>query len=304
MTGKPRNIADSVRERLRRHVRPGSGGYLLTLKRFAIERLLYRISRSGSRDKFVLKGAMLLTLFGENIARPTRDLDLLGSGDSTPEQLVEVFKSICASSVEEDGLDFPATSIRADRILADGKYVGVRLNLLALLQRSRIPIQVDVGFGDNVVPAPALVDFPTLLDFPFPRIRAYPREAVVAEKLHAMIRHGDKNTRAKDFYDVYALSSHCEFEGRRIVQSIAATFRRRATPTVVAADHAMTLAWYRDPKRAELWHAFLRRDALAGAPSNLEEVGQRIIAFLWPPLTAVGTSSEFTSFWEPGGPWK
>jgi len=304
MKNKPRNMADSVSERLRRHARPGSGGYLLTLKRFAIERLLYRLSKSEARDQFVLKGAMLFSIWGEQLARPTRDLDLLGSGASTPEQLSDVFRRICEAPVVEDGLEFPAKTIRADRILAGEEYVGVRLNLEALLLRSRIPVQVDVGFGDKIVPPPTLAAFPTLLDFPAPRIRAYPREAVVAEKLHAMIRHGDKNTRAKDFYDVHVLSSQFAFEGEMLSRSIEATFRRRSTPFPVVAESAMTRAWYGDSKREELWRAFLRRDDLTGAPSSLEELGTRVVNFLWPPLSALGSEKVFTAAWQPGGPWK
>ncbi|MCE9584560.1 MAG: nucleotidyl transferase AbiEii/AbiGii toxin family protein [Planctomycetes bacterium] len=302
MTGK-KNVADSVRELLRRHARPGSGGYLLTLKRYAIERLLYRISQSDERDRLILKGAMLFTLWGKEFARPTRDLDLLGSGPSSAEHFAKVFRDVCATPVDDDGLSFPAASIRADRILAGEEYVGVRLNLLALLQRSRIPVQVDIGFGDRVVPAPLLFMFPTLLNSPAPRIRAYPREAVVAEKLHAMIRHGDHNTRAKDFYDIHVLATAFPFEGALLAQSIDATFGRRATPIPLAPESSMTPEWYADSKRAEYWKAYLRRDELTGAPVDFRLLGEGILRFLGPPVREMGARKSFKLQWSPGGPW-
>jgi predicted nucleotidyltransferase component of viral defense system len=304
MKGPKKNVADSVRERLRRHARPGSGGYLLALKRYAIERLLYRIAQSGERDRLILKGAMLFTLWGKELARPTRDLDLLGSGPPTSEHFSRVFQGICATPVEDDGLSFPAESIRADRILAGEEYVGVRLNLVALLQRSRIPVQVDIGFGDDVVPAPTLATFPSILDLPAPRIRAYPKEAVVAEKLHAMIRHGDRNTRAKDFYDVYVLAKAFAFDGSLLSQSIVATFRRRATPLPVVAEHSMAPAWYASPERMEFWRAYLRRDDLTAAPEDLRVLGESVLGFLWPAVRCVGGGKPFKEHWQPGGPWK
>lgn len=304
MTAARKDIAESVRERLRRFANPSDAGYLLVLKRYAIERLLFRLAASEWRDRFVLKGAMLFTLWGQGLARPTRDLDLLGSGVSGVEDVRMVFRALCGTIVPEDGLTFSPGRVRAERILARQEYVGVRVKVEAALKRSVIPVQVDVGFGDKVVPAPRIESFPVLLGGPEPRIHAYPKEAVVAEKLHAMIRHGDRNTRAKDFYDLYVMAKAFPFDGSVLSRAIVATFRRRATPLAVIAEHSLTLAWYALPERMEFWKAYLRRDELTGAPEDLRIVGERVLEFLWPAVRCIGGGKPFTDRWEPGGPWK
>ncbi|KAF0246982.1 MAG: hypothetical protein FD180_205 [Planctomycetota bacterium] len=304
MTGKGRNLAASVRERLRKYAASGSGGYLLVLQRFAIERLLFRLSESPRRDDFVLKGAVLLALWGEQVSRVTRDLDLLGAGPAAPEVIAKRFREILTTRVPPDGLEFPVETLRASEILAGQEYVGVRLRLQAHLEKARIPLQVDVGFGDAVFPRPKLADFPSLLDAPTPRILVYPREAVVAEKLHAMVRHGEDNTRAKDFYDIYVLSSIFRFDGSIQSRAIASTFSRRSTELPLAPPVALLPTWYENTDRALRWRKYLEKDKLTGAPADLRKVGARTIEFLWPPLSALGSEKVFTADWQPGGPWK
>lgn len=304
MTGKGRNLAASVRERLRKFAASGSDGYQLVLQRFAIERLLFRLSKSPRRDEFVLKGAVLLALWGEQASRVTRDLDLLGSGPTAPEVVAKHFREILTTRVTPDGLEFPVETLKVSEILAGQEYVGVRLRLVAQLEKARIPLQVDVGFGDAVYPRPRLADFPGLLDGPRPRILVYPREAVVAEKLHAMVRHGQDNTRAKDFYDVFVLSSIFGFDGGIQSRAIEKTFNRRSTELPKTPPIALLPSWYESSERALRWKKYLERDKLTGAPSDLRSVGKRTIEFLWPPLGALAAGGTFPLDWSPGGPWR
>jgi predicted nucleotidyltransferase component of viral defense system len=304
VTGKGRNLAASVRERLRKFAASGSDGYQLVLQRFAIERLLFRLSESPRRDEFVLKGAVLLALWGEKASRVTRDLDLLGAGPATPDVVAKRFREILTTRVPPDGLEFPVEILKAAEILAGQEYVGVRLRLEAHLGKARIPLQVDVGFGDSVYPRPRLADYPGLLDAPTPRILVYPREAVIAEKLHAMVRHGEDNTRAKDFYDVFVLSSIFAFDGSTQARAIENTFERRSTEIPKDPPIALLPVWYENPERALRWKKYLERDKLTGAPPDLRMVGARTIDFLWPPLGALAAGVSFTADWKPRGPWK
>lgn len=167
-----------------------------------------------------------------------------------------------------------------------------------------IPFQVDVGFGDAIVPAPIDVVYPVLLDGEAPRVRAYPREAALAEKLHAMVSLGEANSRFKDFFDVWLLCSRFPFEGERISAAIQATFARRKTPPLSPWPGALLPAFYAEPARADQWLRYLKRTKLTDAPADFSAVGERVIAFLAPPLRAVADAASFRPTWVPGGPWR
>jgi hypothetical protein len=169
----------------------------LVLVRYGIERLLYRLSLSPHGGRFVLKGAMLFAVWSETMHRPTRDVDLLGFGSADQEQLRGVFVALCGMSVEPDGLSFLPDTVRAESIRDEEAYPGTRITLEARLEQARIPLQADIGFGDAVTPAPEAIEFPTLLDSPAPRLRAYPLCTVVAEKIEALVRLGAANTRGQ-----------------------------------------------------------------------------------------------------------
>lgn len=221
--GPLKNIAASVRQRLLERSRQRGEDFQFILSRYASERLLYRLSVSPHREGFVLKGALLFLLWGGELHRPTRDLDLLGFGDSSVAALEKVFRELCATTVEDDGLVFVAESVVAGQIREDQEYGGVRVKLVAMLERAKIPMQVDIGFGDAITPAARWHNYPTLLDAPPPRLRTYPRETVVAEKLEAMVSLGMSNSRMKDFYDVAVLARQFDFDGARSAVSSRAT---------------------------------------------------------------------------------
>ena len=216
----PKNLPASVRQKLANLARERNVDFGLILVKYGLERILFRLSRSRHHDDFILKGALLFELWTEQRYRPTRDAAFLGRGDNDPERFAHIFRELCVLEVDEDGLRFDAETVEAERISEDADYEGVRVTLLAYLERAKIPIQIDIGFGDIVTPAPSRTDYPTLLEFPGPRLLAYPKETVVAEKLEALVKLGIANTRMKDFYDLEVLSRTFAFEGKTLAQAM------------------------------------------------------------------------------------
>jgi hypothetical protein len=221
------NVAASVRQRLLNHAKERHEDFNFVLSRFAAERLLYRLSVSEHAETFVLKGALLFLLWTGHLYRPTRDVDLLGFGDSSIKRLEDIFRDICKAKVADDGLIFAADSVQGASIREDQEYDGVRITLLAFLEKARIPLQIDVGFGDAITPEVQAVEFPLLLaspTLPAPRLNAYPRETVIAEKLEAMVTLGVPNSRMKDFSDLLTLARSFDFEGDVLVRAVRSTF--------------------------------------------------------------------------------
>lgn len=274
----------------------------LILTKYALERLLYRLGTSPHSNAFVLKGALLFELWTSQQYRPTRDLDLLGYGDSSLERYQAIFTEICGQEVEADGLVFLPDTIRVDRIRDDEEYEGVRVLLQSRLGNARIPLQIDVGFGDVVTPAPVEVVYPTMLDLPAPRLKAYPRETVVAEKFEAMVKLGMANSRMKDFYDVWTLSKQFEFEGPILSRAIQATFERRGTALPSSVPLALTSEFYDLPAKQIQWTAFLRKSGLKSTES-LHGVATYLKSFLAPPVEALQRRAVFGNIWHNGGPW-
>lgn len=296
------NLSASVRQRLLNLSHQRGEDFNLVLVRYGIERLLYRLVRSGYAERFVLKGALLFSLWAERLHRPTRDLDLLGYGDQSAEALSELFRKVCAAEVEPDGLTFDPGSIQVTAIREDQEYQGQRVQLIARLERARINLQIDIGFGDVVTAAPE-VEYPTLLDFPAPRLRAYTKEAVIAEKLQAMVSLGLLNSRMKDFYDIWTISRTFGFDGPTLVQAIQATFERRRTDVPVGIPPALTAEFAQDPAKITQWKAFLRRNRLEVGGLSFDRIIEEIAGFLMPPLSAIANMVEFDRTWPAGGPW-
>ncbi len=298
-----RNLAASVRQRLFNLAIERRDDFQILLTRYALERLLYRLSQSPHSRYFLLKGANLFTLWGGGPYRPTRDLDLLGIGDSSVERLEQVFRDICMAQVEPDGLRFAPDTIKAEEIREDLEYGGVRLILTAHLEQARIQIQVDVGFGDAVTPPPEDVEFPTILEFPAPRLRAYRRETVVAEKFQAMVMLGIANSRMRDFYDVWLLSQRFEFGGKPLSDAIRDTFARRRTALPGQTPLALTQEFSgRGDKQAQ-WRAFILKSGATPDQALFPDVTVALNDFLMPPTLALLKTEEYAMHWRPGGPW-
>lgn len=281
MAKEIKNIGASIRARLLTLSKSSGQPFDLLLTRFVLERLLYRLSRSSHRDKFVLKGAMLLATLIDNPHRGTRDLDLLGFGDNESAAVLNVFREILADDAA-DGVSFALKDLRIDRIRDELEYGGVRLRTRATVGGAIIPVVVDVGFGDATEPGLEELDYPVLLDFPVPRIRAYARETVIAEKLQAMVVLGDANSRMKDFYDIWILSKSGTFEGDRLARAIAATFARRTTELPQGVPLALNAEFAGDPAKRVQWTAFAAD--VMGTPPSLEEVCRDLADFLAPHL--------------------
>jgi len=256
------------------------------LMRYGQERLLYRVQAAGHADIFVLKGAMLFALWHEVPGRPTRDIDLLGFGDLTHDRLRAIFTDACAVEALDDGLRFEADSIQTDDIRDDQQYHGVRVRLLAFLGRARLAIQIDVGFGDALTPEPQEIDYPAILGFPAPRLRAYHPATVVAEKLNAAVVLGALNSRMKDFYDMHVILAHMDIDDALLRDAIRATFDRRNIPLPTEVPVAFTPEFLEDGIKETQWRAFLGRSGLTSFDVDLVTVFADLKKRLWPLLSA------------------
>ena len=304
MKGKPANPTASTLTRLRNVARQKNTDFQLILRRYAVERLLYRLSVSPHRDQFILKGAMLFTAWFEDPFRPTQDLDLLGHGDPTAPAMATAFRTICQMQADDDGLTFDAAGLTAEPIRENRQYGGVRVKTTAFLGRTQIPVQVDIGFGDAVTPVAQELEFPPLLTSEGPRLQAYPKETVVAEKLQAIVALGRANSRMKDFYDLHTLSQLFEFDGQTLTKAITATFERRGMAIPSDRPTGLSMSFADDGEKQKQWGAFLRREPLLVEPPDLSTTIAQIADFVLPPLNPTAFGATFGRRWPAGGPWK
>ena len=252
-----RNTAASVRARLLSRARETRQDFNLVLTRYALERLLYRLSVSPHADQFLLKGALLFDSWFDIPHRPTRDADFLGFGSAELPHLEVVFKDVCAMETD-DGVTFRPDTVQAAEIRKEANYAGVRVTLLGLIDGARCPIQVDIGFGDAVTPGPEDVQYPVMLsEFAAPKLRVYPRYTVVAEKLEALASLGIANSRMKDYFDLWILSRYTEFDGDTLRRAIRATFDRRKTTLPPDVPFGLTDGFAQDAEKQTQWQAFL-----------------------------------------------
>lgn len=290
-----RNTGASVRAKLLSKARTEKLDFSLVLTRYALERLLYRLSVSEHADYFLLKGALLFDLWFDVPHRPTRDIDLLGLGLAEFPYLIAAFEDLCVMVVD-DGISFDATTIRAAEIRKESNYQGIRITLLGHVDSARCPVQVDVGYGDAVTPGPDTVIYPVILpEFPAPRLKVYPRYTVIAEKLEAMISLGIANTRMKDYFDLWVLCRNSDFEGAMLQQAIEATLARRSTAAPQGIPFALTDAFAADVQKQMQWQGFLTKNRLE-APS-LEQIVHELRDFLSAPLLALSTQTKLVKFW-------
>ena len=298
----PKDVGASVRARLLHLARERREDFQLVLTRYANERLLFRLAASEHGQRFVLKGAALFTLWTGRPHRATRDLDLLGFGDPSEEHVREVFADALALGVPDDGVRFDRGTLAVGLIREEQEYGGVRVELVARLTNAQVRLQVDVGFGDAITPEASVVAFPPLLDFPAPRLRAYPRETVVAEKLEAMVQLGMANSRMKDFYDLAVLARDFDFEGELLTRAIRATFARRKTPLPTTTPVALTAAFAEDPTKKTQWSGFVRKAAARDAGTLIEAIAA-VRAFVEKPLLAAANVTPPPGSWRAGGAW-
>jgi hypothetical protein len=301
-----KNPAASVRARLLDHAKEHGDQFQRVLTRYAIERLLYRLSQTDAAQRYVLKGAMLFVTWPEHIFRPTGDLDLLGQGDPDPQAVAELFARICQVEVAEDGIVFDPSTLMVQTVRDEDKYQGVRLSLRGHLDKAVIAVQVDIGFGDHVYPAPKRGTFPSLLsDLPGASILMYPAETVVAEKFEAMIRFGELNGRAKDFHDVWVTTRTFSFELPHLVEAVAGTLRRRETAFPTDMPVGLTDAFAKVADERGLWTGFLRRNPPTLKPPPFPQLQEELRRFFGPIIASLETPEGARGAWDPdGGTWR
>ncbi|MEI7831950.1 MAG: nucleotidyl transferase AbiEii/AbiGii toxin family protein [bacterium] len=306
MTNKSvRNIPASIRQRLLNLARERQNDYGLVLTQYAIERLLARLCLSPYAEQFVLKGAQLFPLWMDVPHRPTRDLDLLRQDESDVPRLIAIFREVSAMVIEPlDGIAFLPDSVKGDVIREDAVYEGVRITVQYTLSSATDVVQVDIGVGDAVIPKPDLVEMPSILGFPPVRLRAYRKETVIAEKLEAMVALGIRNSRMKDFYDIWVLTRFFQFDGLSLCQSVAATFERRRTEIPDFSPLALTAEFWQEPTKGAQWRAFLRRLRLEESSHSLERIITDLQGFLLPLLHSLAASQDYTKIWSPLDGWQ
>lgn len=279
MAKTPVNLAASVKQRLLNIARAQGQVFDVVLVRFALERLLYRLSVSEYHDRFILKGGMLVTLWVEDKNRVTRDCDFLGHGDSSAEGLRKAFTGIMALD-GDDGLTFDAEKLTVTAIRDDMEYGGTRIRTIAYLERTRIPVTLDIAFGDALADTPREVSYPTLLDMDAPKIRTYPPATVVAEKFQAMVALGVANSRMKDYYDLWAIPRTVEISGDELDAAIGATFARRETPIPAGRPPGLSAEFSGDETKQRQWRAYAESIELTSV--SLEEIVEAVWALVGP----------------------
>lgn len=301
-----KNPAASVRARLLQHAKQHGDDYQRVLTRYAIERLLYRLSRTDATERYVLKGAMLFVTWPEHVFRPTGDLDLLGQGDPDPFVIADLFTRICQVEAPEDGIVFDPATLKVEPVREADKYQGVQLSLKGELAKAVIPVQVDIGFGDHVYPPPKRQTFPSLLpDLPAANILMYPPETVVAEKFEAMIRFGDANGRIKDFHDIWVMTRTFPFDLSSVVEAVGGTLRRRETGIPTEIPRGLTEAFAKIAEERGLWSGFLRRNPPTLQPPPFVELQEELRRFFGPVISSLALPEGAKGRWDPdGGAWR
>lgn len=298
---EPVNLNHSIDSRLRNWSRENNLDHNFVMNRYACERLLYRLSISKYANQFILKGAMLFSIWSDEPFRPTKDIDLLGFGEDSEERLRKIFQQVCSIKPKQpDGATFNAEKITVEQIREPQEYQGKRI--FVPVTNTRIKVQIDVAFGDVITPAAVEIDYPSLLDMPSARLKAYNRETVIAEKLEAIVSLGIQNSRIKDYYDLLKMSVEYEFDGSLLKDAIASTFSRRRTELPSGIPDGLNSEQILTQGKKTQWDAFLKRSDL-DINIKFGEAISRICDFLIPPLTAAASKEAFCKKWGSGGPW-
>jgi len=286
------NIAASVHQRLKNEAAASGQVFNSLLQHYALERFIYRLSKSRHAGQFILKGALLLRVWGLPFARPTRDIDLLGRTRNEAALIAEIIREVCTTAVSDDGLSFDSATVSAAPIAEDAAYQGIRVELNGRLGNARIAMQIVIGFGDRITPAAKVIEYPSVLGMERPRIHAYPPETSIAEKFQIMLYRGTLNSRMKDFFDIWALAQSLTFEGSVLADAIRATCKQRKTP-VDEHPVAFSELVLNDRSKQVQWAAFRRRLGGAEAPATFLEVASSAARFLDPVIAAVARGLAF-----------
>ena len=288
------NICASIYARLQNKARESNRPFSEILQYYGMERFLYRFSRSKYSDKFVLKGALMFMVWQLLERRTTLDIDFLACCDNRVTVIEMLIKNVCNVAVVSDGLRFDSQTVEGHKIKENADYEGVRIKFIGFLGKSRIPMRIDVGFGDVVYPETNKIEYPVILNFPAPCLNGYPPESVISEKFEVMIKLGFLNSRMKDFYDIWLMMRHFEFQGTKLAEAVRKTFEHRKTDIPCGkplfADEIYDKNW----DRQILWTAFLRKDDIKHAPDTLSDMAKEIEKFLLEPVIAIKKGIKFS----------
>jgi predicted nucleotidyltransferase component of viral defense system len=296
------NLGASVLARLKNYAMEMKQTFNEVLTYYGLERFLYRISVSRYENKFILKGALAMLTWPQSHIRTTSDMDLRSYINPDLQTVIGIMREICELEAEPDGIEFDPNSVTATNILETVTYPGIRVRLIGYINKTRVHIQIDLAFTDPVVPEPIKSNYPSILQFPEPRILIYPKETIIAEKLEAAVQLGEINTRMKDFYDLLQLSRNFEFEGITLVMAVRSTFSSRNTEIPPTVPLALRSEFAKNNQ--DLWKAFLSRiNASEPRLQSLEEVIKTIREFLMPVIEAVYQNVDFQKMWDPDRGW-
>ncbi|NLB35462.1 MAG: nucleotidyl transferase AbiEii/AbiGii toxin family protein [Elusimicrobia bacterium] len=297
------NIKASVRARLQNKAKETNRPFQEVLQYYGMERFLYRLGQSKYLDKFILKGALMFSVWEVNERRATVDIDFSAEYDNKVKSIEKVIKDICGMT-NDDGLDFDGESIKGEVIKEGSNCEGVRIKFNAYLNRARISMKIDVAFGDKIYPDPEIIKYPVILDMPEPNIKGYPVETLVSEKFETMIKLGALNSRMKDFYDIWLLMRSMNFSGAKLSKALKNTFEHRKTILPVKSPLFDEEIYDKNSDRQMLWNTFIRKNKTENAPKQLEEVAGQLESFLFAPIAAIVRSEDFKKEWIAPGPWK
>jgi hypothetical protein len=297
------NVKASVRAQLQNKAKETARPFAEVMQYYGMERFLYRFSKSQYARQFILKGALMFTAWDIPQRRTTLDIDFLARFDNQITSIEKVIKDICKVAVVPDGLVFDPETVKGQRIKEDADYEGVRIKFVGFLERSRIPMQIDIGFGDIVYPRPKMFEYPVMLDLPKPHLKGYPLESAVSEKFEAMMKLGLLNSRLKDFYDIWLMMRKFNFSGLNLSEALKKTFERRKTELPHKRPLFAPEIYDEKSDRQTLWMAFLRKSDIKHAPQQLSATAKEIETFLLKPLDAIKKGIAFNETWKAAGRW-
>jgi hypothetical protein len=299
-----KNIQASIRAQLQNKAKETNRPFSEILHYYGMERFLYRVSRSRYVDKLILKGALMFTVWQVPERRTTLDIDFSARYDDRITAIEKLIRDACKVSVVPDGLVFNSQTVKGQRIKEGADYEGVRVKFRGFLEKARISMQIDVGFGDIIYPKPKIVNYPVILDFPKPQLKGYPVESVVSEKFETMVKLGLLNSRMKDFYDIWLIMRQFNFDGLKLVEALKGTFRHRKTLLPRVTPLFVEEIYDEQSDRQTLWKAFLKKRDIKSAPEKLCDIAKVIEQFLIKPLDAIHRNQEFSREWKAPGSWK
>lgn len=299
-----KNIEASIKDQLQNKAKETNRPFAEVLQYYGMERFLYRLCQSKYAGKFILKGALMFTVWHVPERRTTLDIDFLTQYDNQIANIEKIIKDVCRTAVIPDGLVFNPENVKGRRIKEGADYEGVRVKFLGLLKRSRIPMQIDIGFGDSIYPKAKEIEYPVILDLPKPKLKGYPIGSVISEKFEAMVKLGLLNSRMKDFYDIWLMMRQFKFDGAELGEALKRTFEHRNTPLPKKIPLFAEEIYDEKSDRQILWKAFLTKSEIQHAPEKLSIVAENIEGFLIQPIERISKKEKFNKVWDEPGKWK